>query len=331
MKTVDAIKFYPDVLKEFLDFYSNGVDIGIYTKIDYMVWRFLVRSSKENKEVFVYNDIDNSKLLVFDNQSASEKAEVPDFYTAIWSFPGNTCSCQYTIKEKENNDMNYNDIETKGRTTSSYEDDFVKGCNKTTAETIKPTMNFDFGPISDGVAISPYGLAIRASDGKWLTYNPANHQTVDVTGFIFNFKGMIYKMPVAISAIAVGDLIVHQRKPMYVTDVTDSNIEVVDILSSEAKKIIPVTNMFGFNFITKITSIVNLGTTTPSPEQPFGNIMPMIMADMVFGGNDESSAFGNMDMSKLAMISMMTGNANPFGSLFNFGGIAGSAPTGDSK
>lgn len=192
-------------------------------------------------------------------------------------------------------------------------------------------MNFDFGPISDGVAISPYGLAIRAADGKWLTYNPANHQTVDVTGFIFNFKGMIYKMPVAISAIAVGDLIVHQRKPMYVTDVTDNNIEVVDILSSEAKKIIPVTNMFGFNFITKITSIINLGTTTPSPEQPFGNIMPMIMADMVFGGNDEDSAFGNMDMSKLAMISMMTGNSNPFGSLFNFGGIAGSAPTGDSK
>lgn len=35
-------------------------------------------------------------------------------------------------------------------------------------------MNFDFGPINEGVAISPYGLAILAADGRWLTYNPAD-------------------------------------------------------------------------------------------------------------------------------------------------------------
>ena len=34
-------------------------------------------------------------------------------------------------------------------------------------------MNFDFGPINEGVAISPYGLAVLTADYRWLTYNPA--------------------------------------------------------------------------------------------------------------------------------------------------------------
>lgn len=178
-------------------------------------------------------------------------------------------------------------------------------------------MNFDFGPINDGVAISPYGLAILAADGRWLTYNPATAQTVEVTGFTFDFKGMIYKIPATIKDISVGDLIIHQKKPMYVTEITDSNIGVVDIINSEVKTVIPITNMFGFNFITKIVSFLNFGSSTPTEEQPFGNIMPIIMASMVFN-EDEDSTFGNMDMSKLMMISMLSGNPNPFGNMFNF-------------
>lgn len=68
--------------------------------------------------------------------------------------------------------------------------------------------------------------------------------------------------------------------------------------------------MFGFNFITKIVSFLNFGSSTPTEEQPFGNI---IMASMVFN-EDEDSTFGNMDMSKLMMLS---GNSNPFGNMFN--------------
>lgn len=67
--------------------------------------------------------------------------------------------------------------------------------------------------------------------------------------------------------------------------------------------------MFGFNFITKIVSFLNFGSSTPTEEQPFGNIMPIIMASMVFN-EDEDSTFGN----KLMMISMLSGNSN----MFNF-------------
>lgn len=92
---------------------------------------------------------------------------------------------------------------------------------------------------------------------------------------------------------------------MFVSSISEGNIEVIDILESEVKTVIPTSNPFGFNFITKIMPIVNFGNTAPSPDQPFGNLMPMMMASMVFGNN------GN-DMGKMFMLSAMMGNSNPF-------------------
>lgn len=178
---------------------------------------------------------------------------------------------------------------------------------------ITPNLKFDFGPMSsESVAISPCGLAVRKSTtSPWLTYNAATAQTIDVTGFTFNFEGMIYKMPVAVNAIAAGDMVLHQGKPMFVTD-TANGVQVVDILNSEAKTIIPVTNMFGFNFITKVVSFLNLNNTTPSPDQPFGNLMPMMMLSSMMNGDSD------LDFGKIMMMSMMMGNNsdNPFANLF---------------
>lgn len=179
-------------------------------------------------------------------------------------------------------------------------------------------MNFDFGPCGDEVAFSPYGLAIRNSKGEYFTYNPATKQTIDVTGFTFFFQNMVYRMPVAASAVKEGDMIIHKHHPMFVSAVDGSNIEVVDILESEVKTVIPTSNLFGFNFITKIMPIVNFGNTAPSPDQPFGNLMPMMMANMVFGEDGNNS-----DMGKMFMLSAMMGNSNPFS--FLAGGEVGSA------
>lgn len=179
-------------------------------------------------------------------------------------------------------------------------------------------MNFDFGPCGDEVAFSPYGLAIRNSKGEYFTYNPTTKQTIDVTGFTFFFQNMVYRMPVAASAVKEGDMIIHKHHPMFVSAIDGSNIEVVDILESEVKTVIPTSNPFGFNFITKIMPIVNFGNTAPSPDQPFGNLMPMMMANMVFGEDGNNS-----DMGKMFMLSAMMGNSNPFS--FFAGGEVGSA------
>lgn len=167
-----------------------------------------------------------------------------------------------------------------------------------------PTMNFDFGPFTESgvVALSPYGIAVRSSKGEYLTYNAATGATVDVTGFTFDFQ----KMPAAIKDLRAGDMVLHRGKPMYVQSVEEDGIHCIDILNSEAKVIVPVTNMFGFNFVTKVVSLMNFNAAQPSAENPFGNLMPFMMMSSVMGDDSDN------DFSKM----MMMGGSNPFTVMF---------------
>lgn len=175
-----------------------------------------------------------------------------------------------------------------------------------------PTMNFDFGPFTESgvVALSPYGIAVRSSKGEYLTYNAAAGATVDVTGFTFDFQKMIYKMPAAIKDLRAGDMVLHRGKPMYVQSVEEDGIHCIDILNSENKVIVPVTNMFGFNFVTKVVSLMNFNAAQPSAENPFGNLMPFMMMSSVMGDDSDN------DFSKMMMMSMMMGGSNPFTTMF---------------
>ena len=174
------------------------------------------------------------------------------------------------------------------------------------------TMNFDFGPFTESgvVALSPYGIAVRSSKGEYLTYNAATGATVDVTGFTFDFQ----KMPAAIKDLRAGDMVLHRGKPMYVQSVEEDGIHCIDILNSENKVIVPVTSIFGFNYVTKIVSLMNVTAGAPSADNPFGNIMPyMFMQSMLSDGDNDG------DMSKMLMLSMMmNGGSTPFANLFNF-------------
>lgn len=175
-----------------------------------------------------------------------------------------------------------------------------------------PTMNFDFGPFTEPsiVALSPYGIAIRTTKGEYLTYNAATGATVDVTGFTFDFQKMIYKMPAAIKDLRAGDMVLHRGKPMYVQSVEEDGIHCIDILNSEAKVVVPVTSIFGFNYVTKIVSLMNVNAGAPSADNPFGNLMPFMMMSSIMG--DDS----NNDFSKMMMMSMMMGGSNPFTAMF---------------
>lgn len=163
-----------------------------------------------------------------------------------------------------------------------------------------PTMNFDFGPFTEPgvVTLSPYGIAVRSSKGEYLTYNAATGAT---TGFTFDFQ----KMPAAIKDLRAGDMVLHRGKPMYVQSVEEDGIHCIDILNSEAKVIVPVTNMFGFNFVTKVVSLMNFNAAQPSAENPFGNLMPFMMMSSVMGDDSDN------DFSK-----MMMGGSNPFAAMF---------------
>jgi hypothetical protein len=142
-------------------------------------------------------------------------------------------------------------------------------------------MNFDFGPVKDrAVAVSPFGVAIKNlnSDG-YCYYNPDTCEIVDCTPFTFDTSKFLYKMPVAVSAIAVGDVIVHRGHPMFVKGYEDEEgrICVIDVAAAEEKFILPVKNMFGFNFVTKIVSLLDMKNNGASAETPFGNMLPFLM------------------------------------------------------
>ena len=166
-------------------------------------------------------------------------------------------------------------------------------------------FNFDFGPCTnDQVRMSMYGLAIKNASGEWVSYNDGQVVNVDV----LNFDGAKYmfKMPVAVKDIAVGDIVIHNRVPMFVESV-ENGIHVVDIRAGEKKEILPTTNMFGFNFVTKIVSMFNAFQSSPTPDQPFGNMLPFLMLN----GEDGKS----MDSDTMLMFMMMqnqNGSANVF-------------------
>lgn len=232
---------------------------------------------------------------------------------------------------------NYRKIETKNDDDKHSVDSNYNNNKNTKKENetmnINPNMNLDFGPCGDGIALSPYGLAIKNKD-NWLTYNAATNQTVDVTGVIFPMKGMIWKIPAAISDIKPNDLIIHQNKAMYVTQVDGSAITAVDILASESKSIIPVTNIFGFNYVTRVVSFTSFmgNSMNPSPDQPFGNIMPIMLMSQLF--NDDNDYHGPNDnsftdlMKMSFMMNALGGNVNgnPFAGMF-----AGMNPTAPAK
>ena len=175
-----------------------------------------------------------------------------------------------------------------------------------------PAMNFDFGPFTEPgvVALSPYGIAVRTTKGEYLTYNAATGATVDVTGFTFDFQKMIYKMPAAIKDLRAGDMVLHRSKPMYVQSIEEDGIHCIDILNSEAKVIVPVTSIFGFNYVTKVVSLMNVNAGAPSTENPFGNLMPFMMMSSIMGDDSDN------DFSKMMMVSMMMGGSNPFTAMF---------------
>ena len=166
-------------------------------------------------------------------------------------------------------------------------------------------FNFDFGPCTgDQVRMSMYGLAIKNANSEWVSYNDGQVVNVDV----LNFDGAKYmfKMPVAVKDIAVGDIVIHNRVPMFVESV-ENGIHVVDIRAGEKKEILPTTNMFGFNFVTKIVSLFNAFQSSPTPDQPFGNMLPFLMLN----GEDGKS----MDSDTMLMFMMMqnqNGSANVF-------------------
>ena len=154
--------------------------------------------------------------------------------------------------------------------------------------------NADFGPVnSDMVRLSPHGIAINAN-GKWQAYDTESDNIIDVTPMNFNCANVIYKMPVGINQIKVGDSILHAGKPMFVLKVMNEDEErkmrltAIDIINAEEKTICPIKSVFGFNFYTKLVCLIDMvGGFQANEQNPFGNFLPwLLMSDLDQKSND---------------------------------------------
>lgn len=218
----------------------------------------------------------------------------------------------------------YSDVDIELATRPTFEDvkkivkEEIKNNNNEEKKEMKG-FNFDFGPCtSDQIRMSMYGLAVKNAAGTYVSYNPKSGEIVDVDVLNFDGAKFMYKIPVAIKEIAVGDIIVHNRKPMFVIALPTGGttaLTCVDVCAGEQKQVIPTVNMFGFNFVTKIVSLFNtVGDNAPTPDAPFGNMLPFMLMNegeaidpmmmMLMMG-------GKMDMSNpMMMYFMLKDNKN---------------------
>ena len=253
-----------ETFNELLNDFSEQVKDKLFEKIPYERWRALVKLKQslqyETIDIVFQEEDDGAIGLVVINEPNGD----PYITFTAWDKGFGTYLVEVFILQ----------IRIVAETVArKYKDE-----NEKENETMK-NFNFDFGPCNgDRVRLSMYGIAIQNTAGTWVSYNPADGSVIDVEVFSFEDAGKyMFKMPVAIKDIAAGDVIIHNRVPVFVTDVTDGKISVVDIRAGERKEVIPTTNMFGFNFVTKIVSLFNAVGEAPTPEQPFGNMLPFLM------------------------------------------------------
>jgi len=274
------IKMTSQDFAKLMEEFAQAVTKKEYKKISYDNWRklklFTVYLSCEE----VYLSLSQRKWRI--THPGLNTLYIPcddmSFGAFLSNRLGNTCSTDYTEAYYNNNN----------------------NTNEEKKKTMKLFDNFDFGPVDgDKVRMSAYGMAIKNAAGTWVAYDAKNKNIMDVE--IFNFDGskFMYKMPVAVNAVAVGDIVIHMKKPAYVTEVKANSFMVIDAYDGSIKEILPTKNCFNFNYMTKVVSFVDFGNANSA--NPFGNMLPFILMD--------SDDFDSDDILPLMLFSQ-SGNAN---------------------
>ena len=156
-------------------------------------------------------------------------------------------------------------------------------------------LGSSFGKIgSDQFRLSINGLAVKGKDGKYVTFNPETRELVEVTtGFFDDMKDLLLLMPT--TELEVGDIIIHQNKPYYITVSKDNVVKGIDFEDAIESTLVPKTNVFGMKYYTKVFNC--LGTNNILGTDIASNPM---MAYALMGGKD-------FDLSKIMMFQALSG------------------------
>lgn len=179
-------------------------------------------------------------------------------------------------------------------------------------------FNFEFGPLNNHLAkMSIYGLAVKNKSGVYVSYDKDRAELIDVDVFQFDGSKFLYKMPVAIKDIAIGDVVIHQNIPTFVVEIPThgKTLIVVDPCNGERKEIMLTRSPFGFNFATKIVNFLDgmMHGVAPSAENPFGNMWMLALMDGDNGDMSKMLPFmfmnqSGMNIDPMMMMLMMSDN-----------------------
>ena len=279
------------------DFRKKVHDSGEYDRIGYPQWKELMAATKihvfynESQKTFEitlfgpYGKFEGYTSFKVDEATLTGKKTFGDYLaTYVVHIPDE--------EEKQQLSTNYNtvtayaNLDTVISTSTSNLIDCIyetkpKTTQKENNKMDNKIFNFDFGPVKgDNIRMSMYGLAVKNRDGNYVAWDKVNENIMNVDILNFNGDGLMYKIPVAIKDIKDGDIVIHNKVPMFVLEVFDKSLDVIDIYYGERKSIIPAKSPFGFDFVTKVISLIDFGAMsgdTPSEDNPFGNMWPLLM------------------------------------------------------
>ena len=316
--------------QKFCDDFAKEVKKNKYQPLEYKAWRELVKKkispeleicSNDGQLIIIKNEGKNilelkstdgsigqyiSENFINQNSLFSTYDTIPSvIFNTTSPFTTNaigttsTCPIIEDVKEYYSKIKKINDS-----TTINKENKKVNTDNM---------FNFEFGPVSsEYYRLSPYGIAVNTSKNGWVSYNDKTQEVFNVDIINFDASKIIYKMPVALSAIAAGDILMHCGKPVFVREVhLDRGIvSAVDFTNSTLVDILPVKSPFGFNFFTKVCSLVDFtNAASANTDNPFGNLLPF----MLMGENDNFDPMmfmlmgqnGNFNMDANTMMLMV--------------------------
>ena len=349
-KCNDKVDIVRDLVAQRVNMYCFGVKTEYRFELDYPFGEFLWNVLKNHEDNTLESAVNKMKDS-FNTFAESAKTTTASLNTTLPKLNEYAVINSASIKSNYENAYGYGvwDANDSGLTTNSIEitSDYLKINGKKINEIIDEAMgnsisnrkekdnmdlikNFDFGSCkNDNVKVSMYGIAVKNAAGTWVSYDSKTGSIIDVD--IFNFDGKyLYKMPVAIKDIAVGDTVIHNRKPVFVTKVEDGKILAIDPAAGEEKVIILTKNMFGFDFVTKVVNLFSGFMNGATADSPFGNMLPLML--MNEGKTDDMLPLmflmngGKMDMSNPMMMYflMKDGKAGndmlPFLLMSNFNG-----------
>lgn len=247
----------------------NGVEVMLHKN---SFGDYLIGVMEDYNTTLSYSD---TSLSAISNALGTAADATYDTYTKVSNMYETIQNWQpYTI------DLNVDAIRINGGSLEEYVEKTVNKINDTAKEKENnKMMKFDFGPVDSSVHMSMYGMAIKNASGTYVAYDVKTGSIMDVD--ILNFEGankFMYKMPVALNAVREGDVVIHARKPMFVSEVDpESNRMIaVDIYGGEEKIVVPTQSPFGFSFITKVVSLIDFANGA-NASNPFGNMLPLLL------------------------------------------------------